>query len=310
MMVLALVLAIFVGVALGLLGGGGSILTLPILQYAVGLEAHAAIAASLFVVGATSLAALVPHARAGRVDWRVGLLFGATSMAGAYLAGLGASMIAPGVLLVLFAVMMLATAVAMLRGRPTRAAADAAPVAPDAPRFTTRGLIVIGVEGLVVGAITGLVGAGGGFLVVPALVVLGKLPMRVAVGTSLMVIALKSFAGFAGHASQVSLDWPLVLGLTAAALAGSVLGARAVGRVDPGRLRRGFGWFVIVMGVFMLTQELPKLLGLHWPFAIAVGAALVAAMASVLIERSLTRPPTTPDVLVPSSPALPAPRGS
>jgi len=309
MVVLALVLAVFVGLALGLLGGGGSILTLPILQYVVGMEAHAAIAASLFVVGATSLVALVPHARAGRVAWRVGLLFGATSMAGAFFAGRAAKLIPPGVLLVLFAVMMVVTAFAMLRGRSTRDCerpeqdAEAAP-----PRFSQRALGLIALEGLVVGAITGLVGAGGGFLVVPALVVLGKLPMRVAVGTSLMVIALKSFAGFAGHASQVSLDWPLVLGLTGTALAGSLLGARAAGRVEPARLRRGFGWFVVVMGVFMLAQELPKLVGLDWPFAVALALALVAAVAAVLVERSLTRAAGS-DRLV-HHPVLPTSKGS
>ncbi|MCC6619834.1 MAG: sulfite exporter TauE/SafE family protein [Deltaproteobacteria bacterium] len=308
MIVLALVLAIFVGVALGLLGGGGSILTLPILQYVVGIEAHAAIAASLFVVGATSLVALIPHARGGRVDVRVGLLFGSTSMAGAYLAGRGASFIPPGVLLVLFAVMMVVTAFAMLRGRPKPDAASA-----DGERvrvrFTPSGLAMIGLEGLVVGAVTGLVGAGGGFLVVPALVVLGKLPMRLAVGTSLMVIALKSFAGFAGHASQVALDWPLVLGLTAAALVGSLLGARAAGRVDPAKLRRGFGWFVVVMGVFMLAQELPKLLGLDWPFVVALGLAALAALTAVLVERSLARAAIVSDVLA-SNPALPTSKGS
>lgn len=308
MIVLALVLAIFVGVALGLLGGGGSILTLPILQYVVGIEAHAAIAASLFVVGATSLVALIPHARGGRVDVRVGLLFGSTSMAGAYLAGRGASFIPPGVLLVLFAVMMVVTAFAMLRGRPKPDAASA-----DGERvrvrFTPSGLAMIGLEGLVVGAVTGLVGAGGGFLVVPALVVLGKLPMRLAVGTSLMVIALKSFAGFAGHASQVTLDWPLVLGLTAAALVGSLLGARAAGRVDPAKLRRGFGWFVVVMGVFMLAQELPKLLGLDWPFVVALGLAALAALTAVLVERSLARAAIVSDVLA-SNPALPTSKGS
>lgn len=148
--------------------------------------------------------------------------------------------------------MMVVTAVAMLRGKRTPATAtDSA--APQ--RFTRAAITKIALEGLVVGGVTGLVGAGGGFLVVPALASLGGLPMQAAVGTSLLVIALKSFAGFAGHASQVSLDWPLVLGVTAAALAGSFVGARAAARIPADNLRRGFGWFVVVMAVFMLAQR-------------------------------------------------------
>jgi len=286
MLPLALSLAVLVGLALGLLGGGGSILTLPILQYVVGLEAHEAIAASLFVVGMTSLAAIIPHARAGRVHLKVGLIFGAASMVGAYSAGRFAKLIPPGVLLVLFAIMMVITAVMMLR--PKRGS-DATEEAVGHIRFSPKQLVKIALEGLVVGAITGLVGAGGGFLVVPALVILGGLPMRTAVGTSLMVIAMKSFAGFAGHASAVTLDWPLMLGITAAALFGSVFGARLAGLVDPARLRRGFGWFVVVMGAFMLTREVPKLLDLHWPIAIALVVALVTTVIAVAIEAMLER---------------------
>lgn len=300
MLPLALSLAVLVGLALGLLGGGGSILTLPILQYVVGLEAHEAIAASLFVVGMTSLAAIIPHARAGRVHVKVGLIFGAASMVGAYSAGRFAKLIPPGILLVLFAVMMVITAVMMLR--PKRA--DAVLESVGGIRFTPRQLTKIALEGLVVGAITGLVGAGGGFLVVPALVILGGLPMRIAVGTSLMVIAMKSFAGFAGHASAVTLDWPLMLGITAAALVGSVFGAKLAGLVDPTKLRRGFGWFVVVMGAFMLTQEVPKLLDLHWPFAVALIVAAITTVIAVGIEATLKRQRLA-DATAPLNSALP-----
>lgn len=297
MLPLALSLAVLVGLALGLLGGGGSILTLPILQYVVGLEAHEAIAASLFVVGMTSLAAIIPHARAGRVHVKVGLVFGAASMVGAYSAGRFAKLIPPGILLVLFAIMMVVTAIMMLR--PKRG--DAVEAALGDIRFTPKQLVKIALEGLVVGAITGLVGAGGGFLVVPALVILGGLPMRTAVGTSLMVIAMKSFAGFAGHASALHLDWPLMLGITAAALFGSIFGARLAGVVDPAKLRRGFGWFVVVMGAFMLTQEVPKLLDLHWPFAVALIVAAITALVAVGIEALLKRQrlPATPSLNAP-----------
>jgi uncharacterized membrane protein YfcA len=286
MLIITLALASFVGIALGLLGGGGSILTLPILKYVVGMEAHAAVAASLFVVGATSIAAVIPHARAGRVVWRTGLVFGAASMLGAFIAGSFAKLIPAGVLLTLFALMMVVTAVAMLRGKRTPASAET----PSAPtRFGPAAIAKIAVEGLAVGAVTGLVGAGGGFLVVPALVLLGGLPMQAAVGTSLLVIALKSFAGFAGHATQVSLDWPLVLGVTAAALAGSFVGVRAAGRIPAANLRRGFGWFVVVMAVFMLAQEVPPLLGASWPIWVAVVLTLATAAAAVVTERLLSR---------------------
>jgi uncharacterized membrane protein YfcA len=154
---LAIVLAVLVGGMLGALGGGGSILTLPILKYLLDMQAHQAIATSLFVVGATSLAALTPYARRGRVHWRIGAIFGLASMLGAYLAGRVARHIPAAVLLIAFAAMMLATALAMLRGRrvPDRGAA------PDRepPGLPIAKLLV---EGAIVGAVTGLVGAGGG----------------------------------------------------------------------------------------------------------------------------------------------------
>ena len=232
-------LAILVGVALGLLGGGGSILTVPILVYAAGLPAHEAIATSLFVVGATSIAALIPHARAGRVRYATGALFGAASMVGAFAAGRVARHIPAAVLLGAFGLMMAITAVAMMR-KPKQGAADV-----DRQQ-TRQPLWKILVEGLVVGAVTGLVGAGGGFLVVPALVILGGLPMREAVGTSLLVIAMKSFAAFGGYVTAVPVDWTLALAVTGAAIVGSFGGAALAGRVPQEALRKGFAWFVVV----------------------------------------------------------------
>ena len=247
-----LLLAVLVGVALGLLGGGGSILTVPLLVYVAGLEAKEAIATSLLVVGVTSIAALVPHARAGRVRWRTGAIFGVAAMAGAYAGGRVAEFIPGTVLLVAFALMMVATAVAMIRGRR----ADAGGPGEAAPDGSARELPVrlVLLEGVVVGLVTGLVGAGGGCLVVPALVLLGGLPMPVAVGTSLLVIAMKSFAGLAGYLSSVSIDWGLALAVTGMAVIGSVVGALLSGRVPQDRLRQAFGWFVLVMGVVVLGQ--------------------------------------------------------
>ncbi len=279
---LALALAIVIGLSLGLLAGGGSILTVPILLYVLGMPAHQAIATSLFVVGTTSVAAMTQHARAGNVRYKVGAIFGGASMVGAYSAGRVAKLIPPTALLILFGAMMLITAVAMMRGPKKAGAAEAA-------KDAGLSIPLILVEGLVVGAFTGLVGAGGGFLVVPALVLLGRLPMREAVGTSLMVIAMKSFAGFAGYLATVQVDWSITLLVSGAAVVGSFGGAALASRVNPTMLRKGFAWFVVVMGIFILIQEAPKALGFpltlsqHWPIIVgALGIPIVAAIISLI----------------------------
>jgi hypothetical protein len=252
MLAIAAVLAIAIGVALGLLGGGGSILTVPILRYTLGLSAHTAVAGSLFVVAVTSAVALIAHARAGRVRWRTGLLFGTAGMVGAYAAGRIAHLIPAPVLLIGFAGMMIATAIAMLR--PRRA---------GAPKPVVVGEMPVGkvlAEGLVVGAVTGLVGAGGGFLVVPALAMLGGLPLPIAIGTSLLVIAMKSTAGLFGYLGSVDIPWVPVLVVTSAAVLGSLVGGRWASRIDEQSLRRGFGVFVLAMAALVLWQEIGALL--------------------------------------------------
>lgn len=244
-MVAVLGLSILIGISLGLLGGGGSILTVPILTYVGGMAPKAAIASSLFVVGVTSAAGVISHARGGRVRWRTGLVFGAAGMAGAYGGGRLAAFIPGHILMILFGLMMAATAFAMLR-KPRALAAHGT----DLPV----GKVIV--EGVVVGIVTGIVGAGGGFLVVPALVLLGGLSMETAVGTSLVVIAMKSFAGLAGHLDHVDIDWPITLAVTATAVVGSLLGGALVGRIPPATLRRGFGVFIVVMAAFVLAKEL------------------------------------------------------
>jgi len=266
-LVLTLVLSIAIGLSLGLLGGGGSILTVPILAYVAGLDAKEAIAASLFVVGVTSAVGVVSHARAGRVRWRTGLVFGGAAMAGAFGGGLLGGFVPGQILMVAFALMMLATAAAMIRGR--RGSTE--------PRDGDLPVLTVLAEGLVVGLVTGIVGAGGGFLVVPALVLLGGLPMSAAVATSLLVIAMKSFAGLAGYLTTVQLDWPLVLAVTGAAVLGSFAGARLAGIIPEATLRRGFGYFVVVMGLFVLVQELPNPAGL----AVGLGAGGLALVSAI-----------------------------
>ncbi len=257
MVALAAFLAIFIGVAVGLLGGGGSILTTPLLVYVVGFDAKQAITASLFVVGVTSLFGLISHARAKRVQWRTGLIFGAAGMVGAFIGGQIGSHLPGALLLAAFSVMMGITAVAMIRGRKKVAAGH------------HKGLPVLRIllDGAVVGFVTGLVGAGGGFLVVPALALLGGLPMPIAVATSLLVVAMKSFAGFFGYAltfggdsfvswnPETQINWSITLIITVAAVAGALVGSRVVGRIHPDKLRMGFGWFVLAMAVFILSQQ-------------------------------------------------------
>lgn len=261
---LALALAALVGVSLGLLGGGGSILTVPILTYVLGMAPREAIAASLFIVGATSAFSMIGHARAGRVRWTVGLLFGVAGMVGAFAGGLLGGIIPGAVLMVLFAIMMIVTAAAMIRGRKTRPTDSGGDSTGDDPGQTAgdqhRPILRILLDGLLVGVATGLVGAGGGFLVVPALNLLGGLPMAVAVGTSLLVIAMKSFAGLAGYLFSVHLHWPIVLAFTAVAIAGSFAGVGLAGRIPERALRTGFGIFVLIMGGFVLFQEIPALI--------------------------------------------------
>lgn len=253
MIALTVSLAVFVGIALGLLGGGGSILTVPLLAYVAGMDAKQAIATSLLVVGVTSAVGAVSHARAGRVQWRTGLIFGVAGMAGAYAGGRLARFIPGTVLLIGFAVIMIATAIAMLRGRKNIVASD------DAHRMS---VVKIVAEGLVVGLVTGLVGAGGGFLVVPALALLGGLPMPVAVGTSLIVIAMKSFAGLAGYLASVHIEWAVAGAVTAAALVGALIGARLTAMVNPDALRKSFGWFVLAMSSVILGQEIHATVGI------------------------------------------------
>ncbi|MEK9517959.1 sulfite exporter TauE/SafE family protein [Streptomyces venezuelae] len=302
MTVLVVGASLLIGLSLGVLGGGGSVLTVPILVYLAGRGTEEAIATSLFVVGVTSLAALVPHARARRVRVRTGLLFGAFSMVGAYAGGRLAAYVPGTVLLVGFGLMMLATAVAMLRRprgggdggvggvEPASGGACRAPGRAGERRPALRGLAA---KGLAVGAVTGLVGAGGGFLVVPALVLLGGLPAGVAVGTSLLAIAMNSFAGLAGHLAGVTIDWSLALTVTAAAVLGGTAGARLAGRIPPDALRTAFGWFTVVMGTYVLARQLPAAAWAHPVTWGVLGAALESGLTALAAPR-LRRTPRHP----------------
>ena len=252
MAIIGLLLAALMGISLGLLGGGGSILAVPILTYVVGFGAKEAIASSLAVVGLTSFFAAVGHWRSGNVNVRVALIFGAVAMTSTYLGARLAVFFSGAAQLALFAAVMIVAAYFMFRENGSNSPEDGSDEDYAGKRMSY-GLIVV--EGLAVGVLTGLVGVGGGFLIVPALVVLGKVPMKVAVGTSLLVIAMKSAAGFAGYLGQVEVRWGYLALFTAAAIAGSLGGTYLVRYVPQGTLKKAFAVFLIVMGVFILYQN-------------------------------------------------------
>ncbi len=247
MLTLGLVLSLAIGLSLGLLGGGGSILAVPVLHYVLGLGVHEAIAGSLIVVAVTSSLALIPHARAGRVQWRTGLAFGGASIGSAFAGGQIGARLPGAVLIAAFALVMVAAGAAMLvRSR------SAPRLHVEEPARLPR---VLGL-GLGVGLITGVLGAGGGFVIIPALTLFSGLVMYDAIGTSLLVIAMNSLAGVAGGASHTHVDVALVAAVTALAVVGSLVGVRVGRRVPAHQLQRGFGGFVIAVAAAMLIGEL------------------------------------------------------
>lgn len=253
-MIYALLGAVAIGLVLGLLGSGGSILTVPVLVYLAGQPDKVAIAESLAIVGAIAAVGALPYARQRLVDWRSVLFFGVPGIAGTYGGAALAAFVPGAVQLALFALVMLLAAALMLRGRR----------APEGSRPRQAAWKIVA-EGLVVGLVTGLVGVGGGFLIVPALVLLGGLSMRLAVGTSLLIIAAKSFAGFAKYLDVLAglgqhVDWTLIGLFAAIGVAGSFAGHALSGRVPQRMLQRAFAVFLIAMGGFILVQESPKVL--------------------------------------------------
>ena len=251
-MLLAATLGALIGLALGTLGGGGSILTVPALVYLLGQNAHGAVGSSLVIVGANALFGAWLHGRAGHVRLRAALVFGAVGVAAAF-GGARLSRLLPGpALLVLFALLMLLIATVMLRSQ-IRAGEAKPPVPPVWWR------VMLG--GVAVGFLTGFLGVGGGFLIVPALVLLLGMDMRDAVGSSLVVIALNSAAGLLGHLGDGGLNWVLVGLLLAGGVPGLLLGARLARRLPAARLRQSFAVFVVLLGVALLAINLPLLLG-------------------------------------------------
>lgn len=260
--VLSLLAAMVIGIPLGLIGGGGSILTIPVLVYLFKVDPVSATAYSLFIVGVSSFFGVVPKFRQGVVDLKTGLVFGIPSIISVFLTR---KIIVPAIphevfafsglviskaflMMTLFAVLMVFASVSMIRDK--RKDND------DVASLGNKNYPLIVLEGFVVGLLTGFVGAGGGFLIIPALVYLGKLPMKKAVGTSLLIISANSLIGFTGDLLNRKMDWSLLSLVTSLAVIGIFFGHSLSHKVDGPRLKRGFGWFVLVMGVYIIVQQL------------------------------------------------------
>ncbi|MEP6779388.1 MAG: sulfite exporter TauE/SafE family protein [Gemmatimonadaceae bacterium] len=239
--------ALAVGLALGLLGGGGSILTVPVLVFAVGLGPKAAVAASLPIVAITSGAAALSHWRQGNVQVRTAIVFGLVAAVGGFAGARLAAFMSGAMQFSLLGIVMLAAAFRMLIGNVKESAVDGTnkpiPYAKLVP------------IALVVGVITGVVGIGGGFLILPTLVILCQLPMRLAVGTSLLVIAMNATSGAAGYAGQVPVDWPAVALFSVFAVAGSLTASQISSRIPQAGLKKAFGVLLIALAVVILVQN-------------------------------------------------------
>lgn len=252
--------SILIGVALGLIGGGGSILTVPVLVYLFSVDAVAATSYSLFIVGLTSAIGSVSYFKNKLVNIKTAIIFGIPSIISVFMTR---AYIVPAIpkevfavngfvvtksilMMLLFAILMIIASYSMIKKSKN---VDNAP----GPQKFNYPLILI--EGTIVGILTGLVGAGGGFLIIPALVILSKLPMKEAVGTSLVIIAAKSLIGFFGEGSETTMNWNLLLSVSAFAILGIFIGALLAKKIDGAKLKPAFGWFVLVMGIYIILKE-------------------------------------------------------
>jgi uncharacterized protein len=250
-MTAALLLGALIGVLLGLLGGGGSILAVPALLYGVGMPLSAAVPTSLLVVGASSATGVIPRLRTREVQWRLATVFGLAGAATAFAGAAVNRLLPPWLVLSGFAVLMIAAAVRMLQKQPEAGGDCALPGGGVNWRSCLPKAIGAGAA---VGFLTGLFGVGGGFLIVPALALLLGLPMTAAVGTSLVIIVLNSAAGFVAYLSSIEIDYAITAAFAGSAIAGSIVAGHFAQRVRAARLRRGFAYLVFVVAVLVLVQ--------------------------------------------------------
>ena len=253
--------SVLIGLSLGLIGGGGSILTVPVLVYLFEVEPVTATAYSLFIVGSTSLAGALPKYRQGLIDLKTAFIFGVPSIIAVFVTrkflvpliphkifSIGDLVMTKAILLmVLFAILMIVASFSMIKNKKQQ---------PEGMPVQSYNYPMIILDGMVVGVLTGLVGAGGGFLIIPALVLFCNLPMKKAVGTSLLIIAAKSLIGFTGDLSNYPMDWKLLLSVTAAAIAGIFIGHMLSNKISGDKLKKAFGWFVLAMGIYIIIKEL------------------------------------------------------
>lgn len=254
--------AIVIGISLGLIGGGGSILTVPVLVYILGVEPVLATAYSLFVVGSTSLVGSFTYMKKQLVDYKTAVVFAVPSFIAVFLTRMYLVPALPDPLIsiqglevskntgimVFFALIMLAASYSMIKGKKETKEEKSSKVKFNFP--------MIALEGSLVGVLTGIVGAGGGFLIIPALVLLAKLPMKMAVGTSLLIISAKSLIGFLGDLGTQTIDWTLLLSFTALSIVGIFIGSALSKKINDKVLKKGFGWFVVIMAIYILGKEL------------------------------------------------------
>jgi uncharacterized protein len=250
--------SLLIGVSLGLIGGGGSILTVPVLVYLFAISPTIAISYSLFIVGFTSLVGAYNNYRKGLVNFKTVLLFGSSSVATVFVTRkfiipflpdvffkLGSFQVTHSLfVMVVFAILMVAASVSMIKNKTVEAETKA----KSSP-------MILVVYGVLIGLVTGFLGAGGGFLLIPALVILMKLPMKEAIGTSLLIIALNSLIGFVGDIGRHPIDWKFILMISAIAMAGIFVGGHFNQKVNSEKLKKAFGWFVLVMGFYIIIRE-------------------------------------------------------
>lgn len=253
--------ALVVGLVLGLIGGGGSILTVPILVYLIGLNPVTATAYSLFVVGTTSLFGAFQNFRNKKVDIRTAIVFTIPAFIAVYFTRrylvpaipdslftiFGFEVTKSIFIMMFFAIVMLLASISMIKTRKKSTSEE---------QEITYNIPLIIIEGIAVGILTGIVGAGGGFLIIPALVILAKLPMKLAVGTSLIIISAKSLIGFLGDVQNLTIDWTFLLTFTAISIVGIFIGVYATKFISGEKLKKGFGWFTLLMALYIIYKEL------------------------------------------------------
>lgn len=251
--------SVLIGVSLGLIGGGGSILTVPVLVYLFGMDVFLATEYSLFVVGISSLAGSVSYFKKGLVNTKMALVFGLPSVLAIFLTRTYLLPLIPDVLIVIngfaltknifllliFAALMVFASYKMIR---SHAAAECIP--------GENNILMAAGQGVIVGILTGLVGAGGGFMIIPALVNLLKVPMKTAIGTSLAIISLNSLIGFLSSVNSTEIEWKVLISIAAIAVVGIIIGSQLSKKIDGKKLKPAFGWFILVMGIYIITREI------------------------------------------------------